>query len=166
MARLKLAAAGLLVAVGAFLALTNVSAHENQRFRRVGGWREWGVRTKDVRAAARAYGFTPAPAQSPGLGPGHDAAALTEGKRLFQEETFGGNGRTCGTWHSKQDGTVSPADAQAGFKSQPSDPLFIHDGTDDGQGHGVSRILEHATILMTIPIGHGNIEIPGPDNGT
>lgn len=36
-----------------------------------------------------------------------------EGRRLFDRETFGGNGRTCVTCHSEETGTFSPEDAQA-----------------------------------------------------
>src|SRR5262245_15307301 len=75
-----------------------------------------------------------------------------DGKRLFERETFGGNGRTCLTCHSRDTGTVSPADALARFQKNPQDPLFLHDGSDDGQGHGVSRMLQDATILITIPL--------------
>ena len=45
----------------------------------------------------------------------HGAAKLTclvkrfeEGRRLFDEETFQGNGRTCVTCHSVKNGTFSP----------------------------------------------------------
>ena len=34
-----------------------------------------------------------------------------EGRRLFERETFGGNGRTCLTCHSRETGTVSPEEA-------------------------------------------------------
>lgn len=74
------------------------------------------------------------------------------GERLFNRETFGGNGRTCRTCHGEKTGTVSPKDARKRFKSDPTDPLFIHDGSDDGLGHGRNRILNDATILMTIPL--------------
>ena len=74
------------------------------------------------------------------------------GKRLFERETFGGNGRTCRTCHSKETGTVSPDDARARFAANPGDPLFVADGTDDGEGNGVTRILDHATIRITIPL--------------
>ena len=87
--------------------------------------------------------------QFPGAG---EAADFQEGRRLFERETFGGNGRTCSTCHSKDTGTVSPADAQRRFQSNPDDPLFVHDGSDDGLGNGVTRMLEHATVLMTIPL--------------
>ena len=75
-----------------------------------------------------------------------------QGKRLFEQELFGGNGRTCQTCHSQDTGTVSPADAQKRFKEFAADPLFRHDGSDDGLGNGVSRMLSNATILMTIPL--------------
>src|SRR5262245_56521643 len=75
-----------------------------------------------------------------------------EGERLFDKETFGGNGRTCVTCHSVETGTVSPEDAKKRFSENPSDPLFLHDGSDDGQGHGVSRMLNDATILVQVPL--------------
>ena len=78
--------------------------------------------------------------------------AVSEGKRLFESETFGGNGRTCGTCHSKTTGTVSPRDAQLLFKTRPKDPLFLADGSDDGLGNGTTRIQAHATILMRVPL--------------
>src|SRR5947207_8167337 len=77
---------------------------------------------------------------------------VSEGKKLFESETFGGNGRTCRTCHSKTTGTVSPQDAQQLFKTNPNDPLFVADGSDDGNGHGTTRIQKDATILMNIPL--------------
>jgi cytochrome c peroxidase len=74
------------------------------------------------------------------------------GKHLFENETFGGNGRTCSTCHSAGTGTVSPEDAQRRFARNPNDPLFRHDGSDDFQGNGVSRMLADATILVEIPL--------------
>lgn len=74
-----------------------------------------------------------------------------EGKRLFTLETFGGNGRTCETCHSEDTGTFSPEDALIRFLADPNDPLFVHDGLDDGVS-GVSRILEHATVRVTLPL--------------
>ena len=74
------------------------------------------------------------------------------GRRLFERETFGGNGRTCLTCHGRETGTVSPADAQERFLADPADPLFRGDGSDDGKGNGVTRMLTHATVLMNIPL--------------
>ena len=64
---------------------------------------------------------------------------LQEGRRLFDVETFGGNGRTCRTCHSKATGTFTPAEAVARLAEDPNDPLFLHDGLDDGIA-GTSRI--------------------------
>jgi len=98
--------------------------------------------------AALACGTVLAAAASTGSGAG--PGQVLEGKRLFQLDTFGGNGRTCQTCHSEATGTVSPQDAQQRFAKDPSDPLFLHDGSDDGLGHGTSRMRTDATILMTI----------------
>lgn len=94
-----------------------------------------------------------------------DAVAdLLEGRRLFDEETFEGNGRTCLTCHSAQTGTVSPEDARQRFNKDPHDPLFAHDGSDDENGDGIgdgqhaTRMLESATILMRIPL-HANVTL-------
>lgn len=83
-----------------------------------------------------------------GAPPGH----TRDGRQLFENETFGGNGRTCRTCHSAATGTVSPQDAAKRLRQDPNDPLFVHDGSDDGLGNGVTRMLSDATILMTIPL--------------
>jgi cytochrome c peroxidase len=83
---------------------------------------------------------------------GGGSSVSKDGQRLFEQETFGGNGRTCRTCHSADTGTVSPQDAAKRLKQNPDDPLFVHDGSDDGLGHGVSRMLSDATVLVTIPL--------------
>ncbi len=82
------------------------------------------------------------------------------GRRLFERETFGGNGRTCLTCHGRETGTVSPADAQERFLADPDDPLFRADGSDDGKGHGVTRMLNDATVLIRIPLPD-NVSLAG-----
>jgi cytochrome c peroxidase len=76
---------------------------------------------------------------------------LQVGRRLFDVETFGGNGRTCRTCHSKQTGTFSPEEAIFRLANDPDDPLFLHDGLDDGV-EGTGRITEHATVRIEIPL--------------
>lgn len=83
---------------------------------------------------------------------------LSTPRRLFEKETFGGNGRTCVTCHSRDTGTVSPADAQARFARNPHDPLFLGDGSDDGQGGGAQRMLSQATVLVRVPL-HPNVSL-------
>lgn len=83
---------------------------------------------------------------------GRAIASILKGRRLFEHETFDGNGRTCLTCHTRESGTVSPEDAQRRFTRNPDDPLFRADGSDDGQGHGVSRMLADATVLVRVPL--------------
>jgi cytochrome c peroxidase len=75
-----------------------------------------------------------------------------DGRRLFERETFGGNGRTCSTCHTSATGTISPLEAQKRFRGNARDPLFVHDGSDDGNGNGASRMLKDATVLVEIPL--------------
>lgn len=77
---------------------------------------------------------------------GADSDQERHGKRLFERETFDGNGRTCLICHSKATGTVSPENALRRFIKNPNDPLFLHDGSDDGLGNGVTRMLTDATV--------------------
>ncbi len=75
-----------------------------------------------------------------------------KGKKLFERETFGGNGRTCRTCHSKRTGTLTLADVQRIIhKAKPGDPLLIHDALD-ADGVGTTRIQTHATIRMSIAL--------------
>src|SRR5262245_16850266 len=62
------------------------------------------------------------------LGANQRQETRKDGQQLFERETFGGNGRTCVTCHSRKTGTVSPRDAQARFQANPNDPLFLFDG--------------------------------------
>jgi cytochrome c peroxidase len=74
------------------------------------------------------------------------------GKKLFERETFGGNGRTCLTCHSKLTGTLTLDDVQQIIeKADPDDPFLIHDALDD-DGVGTTRVQTHATIRYTIPL--------------
>jgi cytochrome c peroxidase len=91
--------------------------------------------------------------------------AVSQGKRLFESETFGGNGRTCRTCHSKKTGTVSPEDAQNLYKTHPNDPLFFADGSDDGIGNGTTRIRANATILVRVPLSP-KVKLGGNLNAT
>ena len=75
-----------------------------------------------------------------------------DGKKLFDRETFGGNGRTCLTCHSKETGTFSLSDVQRIIdKADPDDAFLIHDALDD-DGIGTTRIQTHGTIRVTIPL--------------
>ena len=74
------------------------------------------------------------------------------GKKLFERETFGGNGRTCATCHGDRTGTISPAEVQAQFAHDPNGPLFRSIDSDDGVGSSYTRLLADATILVAIDL--------------
>src|SRR4051812_45737905 len=61
-----------------------------------------------------------------GCASGNDTANVvaTRGGHLFEDETFGGNGRTCRTCHSRENGTLTPTQVEALFGSDPGAPLF------------------------------------------
>jgi hypothetical protein len=81
-----------------------------------------------------------------------------EAIRLFERETFGGNGRTCSTCHAAEDGfSTTPAGAQERFAANPKGPLFQPADSDDGAGTQYRRLLAHATIGVTIPLTCPNI---------
>ncbi|MEM9454214.1 MAG: cytochrome c peroxidase [Myxococcota bacterium] len=77
------------------------------------------------------------------------------GKKLFNKETFQGNGRTCRTCHTKSTGALSPAQVQAAYAEDPTGPLFRSIDSDDGVGNDYSRLLAHATVRVTIPLPPG-----------
>ncbi|MBL8949916.1 MAG: hypothetical protein JNK82_04005 [Myxococcaceae bacterium] len=83
---------------------------------------------------------------------GGDLLLKLKAKRLFEKETFGGNGRTCATCHNDKDGALSPAEAQARFQKNPHDPLFRRIDSDDGVGTSYTKLLNDATIRVTIPL--------------
>ena len=45
--------------------------------------------------------------------PAGSVEVVKDGQQLFERETFGGNGRTCLTCHSRDTGTISPQDASS-----------------------------------------------------
>jgi cytochrome c peroxidase len=145
-----------------FWALASVSAHKTHSPPPERWYKN--TPTREGLASLRNLTETPSPETahsiiggrvSSGLGPIRD---FLEGRRLFERETFGGNGRKCETCHSQETGTVSPQDAQVRFKKNRRDPLFVHNGSDDedgdgfGDGRHATRMLADATVLMRIPL--------------
>src|SRR5687767_6605564 len=89
------------------------------------------------------------------------AAEMSEGQRLFDHETFGGNGRTCRTCHSGRHGTIGVEAVGERLLEDPSDPLFLHDGLDDFVS-GTTRIAAHATILIERELPEGVALVDDP----
>lgn len=91
-----------------------------------------------------------------------ERAQFRRGCHLFFEETFDGNGRTCGSCHLQElaNGDASdnhfdftPAHAQRIFASDPANPLFRPIDSDDGSGADYTTLLTHglARIPFTLP---------------
>jgi cytochrome c peroxidase len=85
------------------------------------------------------------------LDPAEPRSAV-KGKKLFNKETFGGNGRTCRTCHSGRTGTLTLADVRRIIhRAKSDDPLLTHDALDD-DGVGTTRLETHGTIRLSIPL--------------
>ena len=153
--------------IGAVLGWTLTTlAHTESLAGNRAGWFQAKYTREGVAAALARYGRQPsriAPRLNRSAAPAA-VSAIQEGRRLFDHETFAGNGRTCKTCHSEETGTVSPRDAQLRFTQNANDPLFVHDGSDDDDGDGfgdgqhVTRMLASATILMRIEL-HANVSL-------
>jgi cytochrome c peroxidase len=147
------------------LALVTLTAHSSSKAPQPRGWWQIGRKSDVIRRSQIEHTAAITRGQ-PGQLSSQPVSDFLEGQRLFDRETFGGNGRTCLTCHSRETGTVSPRDAQLRFRKDPHDPLFVHDGSDDDDGDGfgdgihVTRMLKDATVLMRIPL-HANVELEG-----
>jgi cytochrome c peroxidase len=87
--------------------------------------------------------------------------ASPSGEDLFFHETFQGNGRTCSTCHDpRTEYTVSPELVRERFKLDPTHPLFRPIDSDDGLGHGYTRLFQHAAFRVNVPL-HENVSIVG-----
>ncbi|MGH8494864.1 MAG: hypothetical protein ACREVN_01890 [Gammaproteobacteria bacterium] len=72
---------------------------------------------------------------------------VAEGERLFFEETFAGNGRTCGSCHRAEDNfTLTPAFIAT---LPPDDPLFVAETNPDlGQGFETPRLTRELAMIL------------------
>jgi cytochrome c peroxidase len=75
------------------------------------------------------------------------------GRRIFFQETFGGNGRTCGTCHQPENEfALSPDAVRAIHDRDPRDPLFRPIDSDDGSGRDYTSLLQHALVRVVVPL--------------
>jgi cytochrome c peroxidase len=74
------------------------------------------------------------------------AALIAAGRRLFFEETFGGNGRTCGTCHpATHNFTLDPAFIA---KLPASHPLFVHETKPELAGLENRILLRKSALIL------------------
>lgn len=99
-----------------------------------------------------------------------EALSLDRGDRLFHEETFGGNGRTCATCHGDESGTISHDEATAAFLAQPpilpwtqpANPLFRAIDSDEGLGLTYVNLTSRAVFRVTIPLPENVVMLDDP----
>jgi cytochrome c peroxidase len=73
---------------------------------------------------------------------------IERGRQLFLKETFGGNGRTCGTCHPATNNfTLDPAFVRA---LPRNDPLFVIRSTPELADLEIRRFLREGTILENV----------------
>ncbi len=81
------------------------------------------------------------------------SADSTVGRGIFFQETFGGNGRTCGTCHRPDNEfSLSPDSVRAIYDRNPQDPIFRPIDSDDGAGGGYTNLIEHGLIRVQVPL--------------
>jgi cytochrome c peroxidase len=82
------------------------------------------------------------------------------GEQLFDHGQFNGNDRTCATCHGDSTGTLSPQQIEDIFDENPRAPLFRGIDADIVGGNTYHRLINDATIRMTIPLPP-NVSIVG-----
>ena len=102
-------------------------------------------------------------ADAAGSGGAAGAGVDPDGQFLFTHETFGGNGRSCITCHTTETGTISAAQVQALYSTNPNDPLFRSIDSDDGAGNSYTLLQRRATIRVTVPLPAGVKLVSNPD---
>jgi mono/diheme cytochrome c family protein len=93
----------------------------------------------------------PAPTPVPG------SELVVEGRRLFFEETFDGNGRTCGTCHPASNNLTIDGPFIATLPAQ--DPLFVADTTPDlGRRFENNVLIRGVGLILENQDGFGDLE--------
>jgi cytochrome c peroxidase len=77
---------------------------------------------------------------------------VAAGQDLFFNATFRGNGRTCGTCHTSETGTISPEQIRTLARTDPHNPIFRSIDSDDGVGNSYTRLKTNATIRITLDL--------------
>lgn len=82
------------------------------------------------------------------------AQSATNGEALFRGETFGGNGRTCGTCHTEAatGQTLTIQEIGERYQTNPNDPLFRPVDSDDETGASYERLRKYGTFRVTITL--------------
>jgi len=81
-----------------------------------------------------------------------EVAGVLRGRRVFNQETFGGNDRTCETCHTGSSLALSPGDVAHALTTDPDHPLFRPIDSDDGVGTSYTLLQRDATIRTCLDL--------------
>ena len=112
----------------------------------------WKIR---ISAIALAVAAVPACESLPP--PPADVQLVQEGERVFFNETFAGNGRTCGTCHRAEDNfALSPAFIAT---LPPDDALFVSETNPDlANNFENARLIRELAMILENQDGFGDLE--------
>jgi hypothetical protein len=110
----------------------------------------WNTKTFSISSSLTAEQRLDACRQDPRVVAGLVSAEVCAGADIFFRETFGGNGRTCGSCHPVNNNTTLDVPFIAALRQQnPNDPLFINENDpnlanlETGDLVGAAAILEN-----------------------
>lgn len=117
------------------------------------GQRAAEARVSTVPVPFRALVPSPAYAQEIVDAPAGLAELVARGERLFFNETFDGNGRTCGTCHPAENNfTIDPKFIARLARQRPRDPLFVAEFNPD------LRVLEKPGLMRKFGLILENVD--------
>jgi hypothetical protein len=111
----------------------------------------WTQKTFTISTSLTAQQRLDACTRDPRVTSGLVSAEICAGADIFFRETFGGNGRTCGSCHPQENNTTLDASFIAALKQRnPNDPLFVADNDPNLSQLETSDLLNFAAVLENV----------------
>jgi len=127
----------------------------------IGGYRlsvDWGQKTFTIAANKTAQQRLDACAGDPRVVTGLVSAEICAGADIFFRETFGGNGRTCGSCHPQDNNTTLDVSFITALRARnPRDPLFIADNEPTLVDLETTDLQDFAAIRENVD-GFGDVQ--------
>jgi hypothetical protein len=111
----------------------------------------WNTKTFTISSGLTAEQRLEACSQDPRVVAGLVSAEVCAGADIFFRETFGGNGRTCGSCHPVNNNTTLDVPFIAALRQQnPNDPLFINENDPNLVNLETADLVNAAAILENV----------------
>lgn len=112
---------------------------------------DWNTKTFSISSSSTAEQRLNACEQDPRVLAGLVSAEVCAGADIFFRETFGGNGRTCGSCHPVHNNTTLDVPFIAALRQQnPNDPLFINENDPNLFNLETGDLVSAAAILENV----------------